>query len=49
VTSSDGNDDPHRTGTEVAALLQAVEQAAEAEIERVGRQLRSARPAAARS
>jgi hypothetical protein len=33
------NDDPHRTGAEVAALLQAVEQAAEAEIERVGRQL----------
>jgi hypothetical protein len=34
------NDDPHRTGAEVAALLEAVEQAAGAEIERVGRQLR---------
>ena len=34
------NDDPHRTGAEVAALLQAVEQAAEAEIERVGDKLR---------
>jgi hypothetical protein len=33
------NDDPHRTVAEVAALLQAVEQAAGAEIERVGRQL----------
>ena len=35
------NDYPHRAGTEVTALLQAVEQAAEAEVERVGRQLRS--------
>jgi hypothetical protein len=34
------NDDPHRTGAEVAALLRAVEQTAEAEIERVGQQLR---------
>jgi hypothetical protein len=34
------NDDPHRTGAEVAALLGAVEQVAGAEIERVGRQLR---------
>jgi hypothetical protein len=33
------NDDPHRTGAEVAALLRAVEQVAGAEIERVGRQL----------
>ena len=33
------NDDPHRTGVEVAALLRAVEQVAGAEIERVGRQL----------
>jgi hypothetical protein len=33
------NDDPHRTGAEVAALLQAVEQATGAEIERVARQL----------
>jgi hypothetical protein len=34
------NDDPRRTRAEVAALLQAVEQAAGAEIERVGRELR---------
>jgi hypothetical protein len=34
------NDDPHRTRAEVAALLRAVEQAAGAEIERVGQQLR---------
>jgi hypothetical protein len=34
------NDDPRRTGAEVAALLRAVEQTAEAEIERVGQQLR---------
>jgi hypothetical protein len=33
------NDDPHRAAAEVAALLRAVEQAAGAEIERVGRQL----------
>jgi hypothetical protein len=34
------NDDPHRTGADVAALLLAAEQTAGAEIERIGRQLR---------
>ena len=35
------NDDAHRTGAEVEALLRAVERAAGAEIERVARRLRS--------
>jgi hypothetical protein len=35
------NDDPRRTAAEVVALLAAVQRAAGAEIDRVGRELRS--------